>query len=48
VQRLTGRTPRFVFVAVELTPPHYVWVYELSRAELARGAAELAAARARL
>src|SRR5262245_6033039 len=48
VQRLTGRTPRFVFVAVELTAPHYVWVYELSRAELARGAAELAAARARL
>jgi len=48
VQRLTGRTPRFVFVAVELTAPHYVWLYELSRAELARGAAELAAARARL
>src|SRR5262245_27707544 len=47
VQRLTGRTPRFVFVAVELTAPHYVWMYELSRAELARGAAELAAARAR-
>jgi hypothetical protein len=48
VRRLTGRTPRFVFVAVELTAPHYVWTYELSDAELARGAAELAAARAAL
>jgi PDDEXK-like domain of unknown function (DUF3799) len=46
VRRLTGRPPRFVFVAVELTAPHYVWLYELSAAELARGAAELAAARA--
>jgi hypothetical protein len=46
VRRLTGRSPRFVFVAVELTAPHYVWLYELSAAELARGAAELAAARA--
>jgi len=48
VRRLTGRAPRFVFVAVELAAPHYVWVYELSAAELARGAAELAAARAAL
>ena len=48
VQRLTGRTPRFVFVAVELTSPHYVWVYEMSAAELARASAELAAARAAL
>jgi hypothetical protein len=46
VRRLTGRAPRFVFVAVELTAPHYVWLYELSAAELARGTAELAAARA--
>ena len=45
VQRLTGRAPRFVFVAVELTAPHYVWVYEMSAAELARASAELAAAR---
>jgi hypothetical protein len=48
VQRLTGRAPRFVFVAVELTAPHYVWVYEMSAAELARASAELAAARAAL
>ena len=48
VRRLTGRTPRFAFVAVELTAPHYVWLYELSAAELGRGAAELAAARAAL
>ncbi len=48
VQRLTGRTPRFMFVAVELTSPHYVWAYEMSGAELARASAELAAARAAL
>ena len=48
VQRLTGRAPRFVFVAVELTAPHYVWVYEMSAADLARATAELAAARAAL
>ena len=48
VQWLTGRTPRFAFVAVELTSPHYVWVYEMSAAELARATAELAAARAAL
>ena len=48
VQCLTGRAPRFVFVAVELTAPHYVWVYELSTAELSRASAELAAARAAL
>jgi hypothetical protein len=48
VRRLTGRAPRFVFVAVELTAPHYVWTYELSAAELARAAAELTAARAAL
>jgi hypothetical protein len=48
VRRLTGRAPRFVFVAVELTAPHYVWVYEMSAAELARAGADLAAARAAL
>jgi hypothetical protein len=48
VRRLTGRAPRFVFAAVELAPPHYAWAYELTPQELARGAAELAAARAAL
>jgi hypothetical protein len=48
VRRLTGRAPRFLYAVVELAAPHYVWAYELSPAELARGAAELAAARAAL
>jgi hypothetical protein len=47
VRHLTGRAPRFAFVAVELAPPHYVWLYELSAAELARAGAELALARSR-
>lgn len=47
VERMTGRAPRFAFVAVELAAPHYVWVHELARAELARAAAELESARAR-
>jgi hypothetical protein len=47
VRHLTGRAPRFAFVAVELAPPHYVWLYELSAAELARAGAELAVARSR-
>ncbi len=47
VRHLTGRTPRFAFIAVELAPPHYVWLYELSTAELARAGVELAAARSR-
>jgi len=47
VRHLTGRAPRFAFIAVELTPPHYVWLYELSAAELARAGVELAAARSR-
>ncbi|HLB14997.1 MAG TPA: PD-(D/E)XK nuclease-like domain-containing protein [Burkholderiales bacterium] len=46
-RHLTGRAPRFAFIAVELTPPHYVWLYELSAAELARAGVELAAARSR-
>jgi hypothetical protein len=48
VRRLTGRAPRFLYAVVELAAPHYAWAYELSPAELARGAAELAAARAAL
>jgi hypothetical protein len=48
VRRLTGSTPRFAFIAVELAAPHYVWLYELSAAELARAGVELAAARSRV
>jgi hypothetical protein len=47
VRHLTGRAPRFAYIAVELAPPHYVWLYELSAAELARAGVELAAARTR-
>ena len=34
VSRLTGVTPRFVYVAVESVHPHTVWVYEMSADEL--------------
>jgi exodeoxyribonuclease VIII len=47
VRHLTGRAPRFAFIAVELSSPHYVWLHELSAAELGRAAVELAAARRR-
>ncbi|MCU0896601.1 MAG: PD-(D/E)XK nuclease-like domain-containing protein [Burkholderiales bacterium] len=45
VARLTGRQPRFIFVAVEPSAPHYVWAHELSPAEL--GSARVALLRAR-
>lgn len=48
VRRLTGRAPRFAFIAVELQPPFYAWLHELSLADLARAAAQLALARERL
>ena len=48
IRRLTGRTPRFAFIAVELQPPFYAWVHELSRADLARAAVQLEVARERL
>jgi len=48
VARLTGHEPRFVFVAVEPTAPHYVWAHELSTAELAAARAALVRARALL
>jgi hypothetical protein len=48
VARMSGSRPRFAFVAVELAAPHYVWVHELSPAELARAAAALPTARRRL
>lgn len=48
VQRLTGSAPRFAYVAVELAPPHYVWLYELSAAELARAQKDLQSAKTHL
>jgi len=48
VRRLTGVTPRFGFVAVELAAPHYVWWHELAPHEVASAQKELAAARERL
>jgi hypothetical protein len=47
IRHLTGRAPRFAYIAAELAPPHYVWLHELSAAELARAGVELAAARSR-
>lgn len=41
VSRLTGDTPRFAFVAIELSAPYSVWIHELT-------AGELDAARSRL
>jgi len=38
VARLTGRTPRFAFLAVELCAPYSVWVHELGADDL--GAAQ--------
>jgi len=43
VWRLSGRAPRFAYIAVELAAPHYAWLHELSPAELARAGVELAA-----
>jgi len=48
VWRLSGRAPRFAYIAVELAAPHYVWLHELSPAELARAGVELAAAQGRI
>jgi PDDEXK-like domain of unknown function (DUF3799) len=48
MRRLTGVAPRFLYVAVELNAPHYVWVYELSASELARAEKELRSAKARV
>ncbi|MGH8677266.1 MAG: PD-(D/E)XK nuclease-like domain-containing protein [Burkholderiales bacterium] len=38
VSQLTGVTPRFAFVTVELAAPYPVWVHELGAAELTRAA----------
>ncbi|HSD55449.1 MAG TPA: PD-(D/E)XK nuclease-like domain-containing protein [Burkholderiales bacterium] len=48
VGRLTGRTPRFAYIAVELQAPFYAWVHELSSADLASATARLEIARERL
>lgn len=47
VQRLTGRTPRFLYVAVETASPHTVWVHEPSRDELRHAREQLATLKAR-
>jgi hypothetical protein len=47
VGRLTGRTPRFAYIAIEPRAPYYVWVHELAPADLERAADELAAVRRR-
>jgi exodeoxyribonuclease VIII len=47
VTRLTGRRPRFMYVAVETSRPHAVWVHELGAEELAGAAQRLHEARER-
>ena len=41
VARLTGNTPRFAFLAVELNAPHVVWVHELGSNEINVASARL-------
>ncbi len=45
VRTLTGRTPRFAFIAIEPRAPHYVWLHELAPAEIAAAGARLATLR---
>ncbi len=47
VSRLTGREPRFAFIAVELTNPYLVRVHELDTTELAVTRSHLADLRSR-
>jgi exodeoxyribonuclease VIII len=47
VTRLTGRRPRFLYLAVETSRPHSVWVHEMSREELAAAEQRLAEVRER-
>ena len=47
VRRLSGRIPAFAYIAIEPRPPYYVWVYELTPADLERAGEELALARSR-
>ncbi len=46
IEFLTGRRPRFLYVSVETSPPHPVWIHEPSTQELATATAELDVARA--
>ncbi len=46
IELLTGRRPRFLYVSVETTRPHTVWIHEPSMPELAAATAELGVARA--
>ncbi len=46
IEFLTGRRPRFLYVSVETSRPHTVWIHEPSTQELATAAAELDVARA--
>jgi hypothetical protein len=41
VRRLTGRHPRFAYLAVELATPYAVWVHELTEAQVQRASAQL-------
>jgi hypothetical protein len=41
VTRLTGKTPRFAFLAVELTAPYSVWLHELDGNEIDAASARL-------
>jgi hypothetical protein len=47
VGRLTGRAPRFAYIAIEPRAPYYVWVHELAPVDLERAAEELASVRGR-
>ena len=47
IERLTGCRPRYLYVSVETTRPHTVWIHEPLPHELARAAVELDAARVR-
>jgi exodeoxyribonuclease VIII len=45
VRRLTGRTARFAYIAVEPRAPYYVWLHELAADDLERAADALAEVR---
>ncbi len=47
IARLIGRTPRFLYVAVESVRPHTVWVHEPSRDELRNAREHLEGLKAR-
>lgn len=47
VTRLLGRTPRFLFISVESSRPHTVWLHELDTAAIGLANAQLTTARDR-